>query len=128
MQQRRILIVEDDADIRSALAEAMADAGAEVVVAEDGVDALERLHAGPCPAVVLLDLRLPRLGGQDFLDQLRSDVRYEHLPVITMTAGTSRAEGEDIVARLHKPVDVEDLRRIVESLFDAGPNPTHPSA
>jgi CheY-like chemotaxis protein len=110
MQQRRILIIEDDADIRTAIAEAMADAGAEVVVAEDGVDALERLHAGPCPAVVLLDLRLPRLGGQDFLDQLRADVRYEHLPVITMT------------------VDVEDLRRIVESLLDAGPQPTYPSA
>lgn len=119
MPQRSILIVEDDADTRCALAEAMRAAGADVVVAEDGVDALERLRAGPCPSVVLLDLRLPRLGGQAFLDQLRSDVRYEHLPVITMTGGTSRAEGEDIVARLNKPVDVDDLRRIVESLLEA---------
>jgi CheY-like chemotaxis protein len=118
MPSRRILIVEDDADVRSALAEAMRDSGAEVVVAEDGLDALQRLRAGPCPSVVLLDLRLPRLNGQAFLDELRADVRFEHLPVITMTAGSSRAEGEDIVARLSKPVDVEDLRRIVESLFD----------
>jgi CheY-like chemotaxis protein len=119
MPQRRILIVEDDADIREALAEAMRDAGADVEVAADGIDALERLRAGPCPAVVLLDLRLPRLNGQAFLDQLRADARYEHLPVITMTAGAARAEGEEIVARLHKPVDVDDLRRIVESLFEA---------
>jgi CheY-like chemotaxis protein len=119
MPARRILIVEDDADIRLALADAMRDAGAEVVVAADGLDALERLRAGPCPAVVLLDLRLPRLNGQAFLDELRADVRFERLPVITMTAGASRAEGDEIVARLHKPVDVDDLRRIVESLFDA---------
>lgn len=117
--QRRILIIEDDAEIRGALADAMRESGAEVVVAEDGVDALERLRTGPCPAVVLLDLRLPRLGGQDFLDELRSDARFEHLPVITMTAGAGRAESDDIVARLSKPVDVEDLRRIVESLFEA---------
>lgn len=115
---RRILIVEDDADIRAALAEAMRDAGAEVVVATDGLDALARLRTGPCPSVVLLDLRMPRLNGQAFLEELRSDARFEHLPVITMTAGSSRAEGEDIVARLQKPVDVDDLRRIVESLFD----------
>jgi CheY-like chemotaxis protein len=119
MSDRRILIVEDDEDIRAALADAMRDAGAEVVVATDGLDALRRLRSGPCPAVVLLDLRLPRLNGQAFLDELRADVRYERVPVITMTAGTGRAEGDDIVARLSKPVDVEDLRRIVESLFEA---------
>lgn len=118
MQPRRILIVEDDADVRTALAEAMRGSGAEVVVAEDGRDALERLRAGPCPSVVLLDLRLPQLNGQAFLDELRADVRFEHLPVITMTAGAARAEGEDLLARLQRPVDVEDLRRIVESLFD----------
>lgn len=125
MQGRQILIVEDDADTRSALAQAMRDAGAEVVEARDGVDALERLRAGPVPSVVLLDLRLPGVAGQSFLDALRSDVRLEHLPVITMTAGAGRPEGDDAPARPHRPVDVDDLRRIVESLFDlATPAPT----
>jgi CheY-like chemotaxis protein len=115
---RRILIVEDDADIREALAEAMRDAGADVVVAEDGIDALGKLRSGACPAVILLDLRLPRLGGNEFLVELRSERRFENVPVITMTAGSSRAEGDEIVARLSKPFDVDDLRQIVESLFD----------
>jgi CheY-like chemotaxis protein len=119
MGSRCILIVEDDADIREALSESMRDAAADVIVAEDGLDALERLRSGPRPAVILLDLRMPRLGGQEFLDRLRADPRFEDLPVITMTAGTTRAEGEEIVARLQKPVDVDDLRRIVESLFEA---------
>jgi CheY-like chemotaxis protein len=116
---RRILIVEDDADIREALADAMRSVGADVVVAADGLDALERLRTGPRPAVILLDLRMPRLGGQEFLRELRSDPRFEQIPVITMTAGAGTAEGEEIVARLQKPIDVDDLRQIVESLFDA---------
>ena len=118
MSSRRILIVEDDADIREALAEAMREGGAEVTLAEDGVAAMELLRSGPRPAVILLDLKLPRLGGDEFLAVMRADPRLEHIPVITMTAGGGSIEGEDIVARLHKPFDFEDLRRIVESLFD----------
>jgi CheY-like chemotaxis protein len=115
---RRILIVEDDADIREALAEALQEDGTEVVVATDGLDALARLGTGPIPSVILLDLRLPRLGGEEFLRELRGDPRFERVPVITMTAGSGRADGNDIVARLHKPIDVDDLREIVMSLFD----------
>ena len=118
MPERRILIVEDDADVREALAMAMRDAGAEVDLAEDGVAALERLRTGPSPAVVLLDLRLPRLGGEGLVAALRADPRFERLPIITMTAGTGSVSG-DVVARLQKPFDFDDLRRIVESLFDA---------
>jgi CheY-like chemotaxis protein len=116
---RRVLIIEDDADVREGLAAAMEDAGAEVAVAADGLEGLARLREGPRPAVILLDLRLPRLGGEDFLREVRADPRFEHLPVITMTAGSSVASGDDIVARLQKPFDFEDLRRIVESLFEA---------
>ncbi len=116
---RRILIVEDDPDIRAALASAMSEAGAEVLLAEDGVAALAQLRNGPRPAVVLLDLRLPRLGGEGFLAEMRADPKFERLPVITMTAGAGSVPGNDIVARLHKPFDFDDLRRIVESLFDA---------
>ena len=119
MQERRILVVEDDPDLRETLASAMAESGAEVVVAADGVEALERLRTGPRPAVVLLDLRLPRLGGEELLTELRADPRFERLPVITMTAGYGSVSGPEVVARLQKPFDLEDLRRIVESLFDA---------
>jgi two-component system response regulator MprA len=115
----RILIVEDDAAVREALADAMAESGVEVVVAEDGVAALARLREGPRPTVILLDLRLPRLGGEEFLRAMRSDRRFEQIPIITMTAGTGSVEGDDIVARLQKPFDVEDLRQIVLSLLEA---------
>lgn len=119
MSNKRILIVEDDEDVREALASAMTQAGAEVVVASDGVEALERLRASPRFAVVLLDLRLPRLGGEELVAELRADPRFERLPVITMTAGYGSVPGPDIVARLQKPFDLDDLLRIVESLFES---------
>jgi CheY-like chemotaxis protein len=119
MPSRRILVVEDDADTREALADAMREIGADVATADDGVDAMERLRNGPEPTVILLDLRLPRLDGDAFLSEMRSDPRFERIPVITMTGGSRAVEGDDVVARLRKPFDFEDLRSIVESLFDS---------
>ena len=116
---KRILIVEDDADVREALADAMRDAGLLVEVAVDGMDGLERLRAGIVPALVLLDLRMPRLGGEELLRAMREDEALEHVPVITMTAGSDPADGGDVVAHLHKPFDLGDLLEIVLSIVGA---------
>ena len=117
--KRRILIIEDDADTRAALAAAMRDAGAEVVVAANAEEGLARLEAGPRPAVILLDLRVAHPGGDPFLRAMRADPRFEHVPVITMSMGSSLGAPGEVVGPSHKPVDVEDLRRIVESLLQA---------
>lgn len=73
--------------------------------------------------MILLDLRLSRPDGQASLDELRADARSHHLPVITMAPGAPAADGVgDDGARPHHhdPVDVDDLRRIVESLLESG--------
>lgn len=116
---KRILVVEDDADVRDALAEAMRHAGLLVDVAVDGMDGLERLRAGIMPALVLLDLRLPRLGGEELLRAMREDEELAHVPVITMTAGSDPADGGDVVAHLHKPFELDDLLEIVLSVVGA---------
>lgn len=115
----RILIVEDDADVRDALADALRRAGLAVDVAVDGMEALERLRAGTLPALALLDLRLPRLGGEELLRTMRADEALAHIPVITMTAGTDPADGGDVVAHLHKPFDLDALLDIVLSVVGA---------
>lgn len=102
----------------------------EVVVANDGLEALEYLfgtgrHAGrdprEAPALILLDLKLPKLGGIDVLRQVRDDERTRYVPVVILT---SSSEEEDIVASLEngansyvrKPVDfgrfVEQVQRL----------------
>jgi two-component system, response regulator len=102
----------------------------EIVVANDGIEALEYLfgtgrHAGrdprDVPALVLLDLKLPKLGGIEVLRQIREDERTRYVPVVILT---SSSEEEDIVASLEsgansyvrKPVDfgrfVEQVQRL----------------
>jgi two-component system response regulator len=102
----------------------------EVVVVSDGVEALDYLfgsgaYAGrdarDVPALVLLDLKLPKLGGLDVLRRIRADERTALVPVVILT---SSSEEEDIVASLQngansyvrKPVDfgrfVEQVQRL----------------
>lgn len=90
----RILIVDDDADdvhlMRNALRELATSAVAsfEVLHAWDGVDALEKLGAWPdedLPAIVLLDLNMPRMGGVETLRRLRADRRLTDLKVVVVT-------------------------------------------
>jgi CheY-like chemotaxis protein len=116
---KRILVVEDDADVRETLAEAMRRAGLVVDVAVDGVEGLERLQAGFVPALVLLDLRLPRLHGEELLRAMREDEELAHVPVITMTAGSDPTDDGDVVAHLRKPFELDDLLQIVLSVVGA---------
>ncbi len=113
------MIVEDDVDLRDALVDALGEEGIRVAVAGDGLEALERLRAGALPTVVLLDLRLPVLSGEEFLREIRADPRLENLPVITMTSGVDTTPDSEVIGRLHKPFDLAELRAIILSLFEA---------
>lgn len=115
---KRILVIEDDPGIREALALGLEGAGLDVDVAVDGLDGLARLYRGAAPSVILLDLRMPRLGGEEFLRAMRANPHFEHVPVITMTAGPGGG-GHEVLAHLDKPFDLEDLLRIVVSLTEA---------
>lgn len=119
VSDKRILIIEDDADVREALGDALRDAGLAVDVAVDGMDGLDRIREGSPPSLVLLDLRMPRLCGEEFLRAIRDDEAFAHVPVITMTAGLDPAESADVVAHLHKPFDLHDLLEIVLSVVGA---------
>ncbi|MCC6406836.1 MAG: response regulator [Planctomycetes bacterium] len=100
-----ILLVEDnddDAEL-TLLAFQAARIGNPIVRARDGVEALELLFGTPTgataeletPAVVLLDLKLPRVSGIEVLKAIRTDPRTQHLPVVILT---SSAEDEDRLA------------------------------
>ena len=96
-----------------------------LVVAHDGVEALELLH-GPRalkPSVVLLDLNLPRLGGLEVLAKLRADERTKRLPVVVLT--TSREEHDLITcydrganSYVRKPVSYEAFQKAIGQLSE----------
>jgi CheY-like chemotaxis protein len=102
------MVVDDDADVRSALVELLAHQGIPAVHAFDGLDALERIRGGCTPCSIVLDVDMPRLDGPALVGALREDLALSEIPVVTMTAGV-RPAGLDTDGHLQKPFDDEAL-------------------
>jgi two-component system, response regulator len=127
MQPRHILLIEDNSDdveltLRAMRSHAIEE---EVRVARDGAEALEMLYgetqAPARPALILLDLNLPKIDGFEVLRRIRSDEHTSHLPVVILT--TSREE-RDILSSyelgansyIHKPVDYHTFSDAIRQL------------
>src|ERR1700755_3594875 len=117
-----VLIVEDDPDTREMLAALLATEGFHAVGAEDGLEALHLLrtvrHRAPeAPCLVLLDLKMPRLGGNEFRRPQLGDPTVANVPVAVMSGATDleqRAAAMGAVASLPKPLDVDVLIDVVK--------------
>jgi CheY-like chemotaxis protein len=110
-----VLVIDDDEGIRTALAEILELSGYHVAVASDGVEGVELLEYGLQPSAIVLDLMMPRMDGWTFLSRLRSDPRYQSLPVVVTSAVASESPpGAD--ACLQKPFDLTQLDRAVARL------------
>ena len=115
-----ILVVEDDTDLRVVHAEILRDEGYPVLTAADGLEALEVVEQNGPPAVILLDLRMPRMDGWDLADRLRERPEWRDIPIVVVAAHYRIAdEAESIGARawLHKPVMIDDLVRVVGRIY-----------
>lgn len=125
VQRPAILVVDDDDDIREALAELLEDRGYAVTTAVDGEHALRLLRGGGVlPSLVLLDLMMPVLDGYGFLDEQRKDERLRELPVAIITAshGVDRDRIGDVVPVLRKPISLPVLLAAVERLRQGPPH------
>jgi CheY-like chemotaxis protein len=111
-----VLVVEDDLDIRQAIAELLADEGYECILAEHGLAALEALDHRT-PSLVLTDLVMPVMNGVELIAHLQNDARWSDLKVVVMTAVGERIIGVDLatlmVPVLTKPVDVASLLQVL---------------
>lgn len=113
----KVMVVDDDDELRDAVANVLADEGYEVVCAESGESALAALRAGERPQLILLDLMMPGMSGWQFRDAQREDARIRGIPVVVMTASRSLRqnpiEADDL---LLKPVSLERLLEVVERI------------
>src|SRR5262245_30507960 len=87
-----ILIVDDDEDIREVLGMVLEAEGHWVEVAADGLEALDQLRQGGTPALILLDLMMPRLDGEGLIKVMARDPRLSHIPVCIIS-GHQEAQG-----------------------------------
>lgn len=108
-----VLVVDDDADVREAVAEAIADAGYIVEQAVNGQDALDKMRAAS-PCIVLLDLMMPVMDGWEVVSAMDSDPRLASVPVCVVSAQDRIAPPRNSCV-LKKPVTVASLLRTVEA-------------
>lgn len=108
----RVLVVDDEAEVREAIAELLVEEGHEVSVAADADEALGHLRTGPTPDVVLTDLRMPGMNGWELAAAIKQ--RYPGVRVGLITGCLSQvpatpAERAAVDFVLEKPVDFPSL-------------------
>ena len=132
MNEGQILLVEDNADDESLILMSLQknNVGNQVTVARDGQQALDYLFATGAsagagrrelPAVVLLDLKLPKVDGFEVLQRIRSDSRTKFLPVVILTSSDEQRDRLDSYnlganSYVRKPVDFAEFTMAVRQL------------
>src|SRR5690242_730714 len=104
---RKILLVDDDELLRRTLAAVLEEEGFEIVEAQNGREAVACLRSGERPWLILLDMDMPVMTGQAFLELRKHDPALAAIaPVIAMSAGVERAP-EGALAFLAKPFSTD---------------------
>jgi len=125
-QDKTVLVVDDEPNVREYLAQILLDAGFNVETAGDGIEAMEKIRANP-PDFISLDLVMPRKSGHKLFYELQKDKKLSKIPVLIVTAHAQDELGEvelkDIVENrvisgpgvyLEKPVKPLDYVRCVQ--------------
>ncbi|MDQ3365362.1 MAG: response regulator [Myxococcota bacterium] len=111
------MVVDDDDDIRLTIAEALTDAGRQVLTARHGAEALEVLRgAGPLPQLILLDLMMPVMDGATFCEHRDADGRLRRIPVVVLSADAAlaaRCATLGVQGHHKKPIDLDTLYAVV---------------
>ena len=121
---KRILIVDDEDDIRTYLSTLLEDHGYETTQARDGGDAMQKVQTEP-PDLITLDVSMPEKSGIKFFREMRTDNRWKHIPVIIVT-GVSEDMKKLISSRhqvpapdgfVSKPIDREEILDLVRRIL-----------
>src|SRR4051812_6798100 len=111
-ENHQILVVEDDLDIREAIASALECEGYQVATAANGQEALDWMRTSS-PCIVLLDLMMPVMNGWELLQHMKRDVgKLASTPVCVMSAWADRAPAE-ADAVLPKPLSIKALLDVI---------------
>ncbi|WP_437300378.1 response regulator [Sorangium sp. So ce426] len=120
VDRRRVLVIDDEPDIREALEMFLSGEGYDVATAESGESAVEQAQGRPFD-LAITDLRMPGMGGYETLVALKRI--HPNLPVIVVTGyasdeATMRCSKEGAFRIVHKPIHLEDLLQIIKAALN----------
>jgi CheY-like chemotaxis protein len=119
MAQKRILIVEDNAELRRMFRTVLSMAGYDVEEAGDGVEALQLLE-NRLPDLIVLDLVLRALDGVSVRQELAARAVTRNIPIVVVTGSTIDTTSLDVACVLRKPVMPDDLVNTVRTCLASG--------
>ncbi|MEP7288898.1 MAG: hybrid sensor histidine kinase/response regulator [Chloroflexota bacterium] len=131
-EKATILYIEDDPGSQSLVQRTLSFAGYNVLVASRGLEGLD-LASKYLPDLILMDINLPDLSGREVTTKLRSDVRFQMVPIVALTALSQAGEREKAIAAgatgyLTKPVDIDKLPSQVEYYLKGARDQADPEA
>jgi PAS domain S-box-containing protein len=117
----RVLVVEDNADLRGFITDSLARKGFTIVTAGDGSEACERALAER-PDLIITDVLMPNMSGEELVGRLRQHVEFEHTPIVILTAKCDDALRVRLLSAgaqdyLDKPFSTEELGARVRNLI-----------
>ena len=118
MNKQKILIVEDDPNIREVMTMALEFEGFEVITSSNGKEGLEALNKGPRPNLILLDLMMPVMNGWEFMDNFKKLENFNKIPVLVVSAYSEKAKSINSTAFVPKPVDLDTLLNFVRRYIE----------
>jgi len=109
------MLVEDDPDIRSMVSQLLELEGWRVLACANGTDALEALHGGERPFLILLDLMMPKMNGWQFRAEQARDSALSKIPVVVLSGDVRGSDTSSVRADgyLKKPIDLDVLLKTV---------------
>ncbi len=119
-----IMVVDDSLTVRKVTGKHLQKRGFDVMVAKDGVDAVEQLR-GKVPDLMLVDIEMPRMDGYELTGRVRSDPALKHVPIIMITSRAgekhrSRAFELGVDAYMSKPYQEDELFKNIDDLLARG--------
>jgi CheY-like chemotaxis protein len=115
MDHHSILVVDDDDDVRKMLCVILEAEGYPAAEAANGAEALRLMRAEGPPAMVLVDLMMPRMDGEELIRKMSQDPALAHTPV-AVVSGHSTPSTLAVNAQLVKPVELGELLDVVQRL------------
>ena len=120
--QSIIMVVDDSLTVRRVTQRLLTREGYQVVLAKDGVDALEQLQA-ITPDVMVVDIEMPRMDGFDLTRNVRDDERTKHIPIIMITSRTAAKHRNyamelGVNEYLGKPYQEDDLLKSISDFIN----------
>jgi CheY-like chemotaxis protein len=108
---RRVMLIEDNLDLRDTLSDLIEAEGFDVVPMDDPRAALAHLRSGaPHPCLIFLDATLPHMSGAEFRAEQLSDERLARIPIVWLTGSELRDVDEPVI---QKPFDIEQILNVL---------------